>query len=122
VETSSGHHRGFVTLVVSGPIPCFDIQSIATDLGRASNSCSQMRVFFDWSKVESWPFEAPSPIAIAAWRRAAPSIMRAAFLHVHKWDRHAALLSALLRSANAEVRSFRPIDRDLAISWLRGGP
>jgi hypothetical protein len=122
VGAPKARDRDFATLLSSGAVACFDIQSIATELARIPNSGPPLRVLFDWSALESWPFQAPSPVAIANWKCTAPSILRAAFLHVHKWDRQAALLSALLRLANAEAQSFQAIYRDRAISWLCGGP
>jgi hypothetical protein len=77
-----------------------------------------LRVLFDWSHIGSWPFAAPSAAAVREWKAGAPPIGRAAFVHDLKWNRHAAVLAALLRISNAKVRSFRHADAEKAIAWL----
>ena len=61
------------------------------------------------------------PRTLQAWSETTPLIARAAIVHGHKWSRHAALIAALLRMRNAEVRSFRPSDCERAIAWLDRG-
>jgi hypothetical protein len=119
--TSQTRDRAFAALVKSGAQRSFDIECLATELARLPTCGAPLRVLFDWSTVESWPYRAPSAAAIAGWNRTAPSIARAALVHAHKWDRQAALVSALLRVTNAEARCFRPIMHDQAVAWLQGG-
>ncbi len=99
----------------------FDVKAIASELARCQTGDTRLRVLFDWSQVHCWPFEAPSAADVEAWNKTAPSIARAAIIHDQRWNRHAALLAALLRMRNAEVRSFRPSDCEKAIEWLDRG-
>lgn len=96
----------------------FDIAAIASELAVLQAGVGTLRVLFDWSGIGRWPFSAPSAAAIREWNAAAPAIARAAFIHDAKWNRHAAILSALLRIRNAEVRSFHRADTEKAIVWL----
>jgi len=96
----------------------FDIVAIADELTHRASGAGGMRVLFDWSQLKSWPFAAPSAMDSHEWNKAALPIRRAALLHDRKWDRHAAVLSALLRIRGAQARSFRLSDRDNAIDWL----
>lgn len=96
----------------------FDIAAIAGELAHYQTGDARLRILFDWSQVQCWPFEAPSAAALQAWSETTPLIARAAIVHGHKWSRHAALIAALLRMHNAEVRSFRPSDYDRATAWL----
>jgi hypothetical protein len=100
----------------------FDIVAIASELQRAEAAEAALRILFDWSQVTSWPFEAPPAAAIEAWNKTAPSISRAAVVHSQKWYRQAAVLSALMRLRNAQVKSFQPSDTDKALAWLQQGP
>src|SRR5947209_5762987 len=97
-----------------GAQPVFDIVAIAATLANL-HSGNGLRVLFDWSDVESWPFRAPPPAAIRAWNSRAPVVSRAAIIHNQKWDRHAALLSALIRVRNGQARSFHVPDHGAAI-------
>ena len=96
----------------------FDTAAIADELARHASAAGGTRVLFDWSQLTSWPFAAPSMADTQEWNKAALPVARAALVHDRKWDRHAAVLSALLRVGGAEARSFRLSDRDKAINWL----
>jgi hypothetical protein len=105
-----------------GPQPKLDIMVIARELAHFRTCDASLNVLFDWSELDSWPFEAPSLATVRAWKETVPSISRAAILHDSKWTRHAALLAALLRVCHAAVRSFLPSDYDDAIIWLEQEP
>jgi len=102
----------------SGPQPKLDIIAIARELARSRLGDASLKVLFDWSELDTWPFEAPSLATVQAWKEIIPSVSRAAIVHDPKWNRHAALLAALLRVGDAEVRSFLPFYRDAAIIWI----
>jgi hypothetical protein len=112
-----GDHKFFV-LRRHGAQPKLNIIAIAGELSHVQNADTPLRVLFDWSQLKSWPFEAPSLASIQKWKETVPLISRAAIVHDQKWNRHAALLAALLRVGNAEVRSFRSSDYNGAIVWL----
>jgi hypothetical protein len=102
--------------------PKFNIVAVASELGHFQTRDAALRVLFDWSQVQNWPFEAPTAASIRAWNNTAPLIARAAFVHCPKWNRHVAILAALMRVGNAQVRSFHPPDYDKAIIWLKQDP
>lgn len=114
--------RAFLVLRPEGAQPKFDVVAIAGELAGRQTDATALRVLFDWSRVRSWPFAAPSAAAIQEWNNISPTIARAAFVHDPKWNRHAAILSALLRVSDAEARSFHRSDRDKAIAWLERTP
>jgi hypothetical protein len=120
--TSQTGDRALVVLRRQGAQSKLDIEAIARELAQLQTGDAALRVLFDWSQVDRWPFDAPSAAAIQAWNKTAPSIKRAAFVHDPKWNRHAAILSALMRISSAEVRSFHPPDADGAIEWLERDP
>jgi hypothetical protein len=101
-----------------GPQPKLDIMIIARELAHFETRDASLKLLFDWSALESWPFQGPSVATVRAWKDSVPSISRAAILHDPKWTRHAALLAALLRGCHATVRSFLPSDFDDALIWL----
>ncbi len=101
-----------------GPQPKLDIMAIARELAQFQAGDGSLKVLFDWSELNSWPFAAPSLATVQTWKETIPSISRAAIVHDAKWTRHAALLAALLRVCHATVRSFLPSDYDGAIIWL----
>jgi SpoIIAA-like len=117
-EISRIRARSFFTLRWKGVQSTFDIAVIAIELGAAARRRKRLRLLFDWSEIESWPFQAPSASAIRLWNSRAPSIVCAAIVHHHKWNKHAALISALLRLNNSQVKCFRVPERDSAIAWL----
>jgi hypothetical protein len=100
----------------------FDIAEIASELVHCHGRCEPLSVLFEWSEVSFWPFEAPSAIAVRDWKQRALSISRAAILHNPKLTRHVAILSALMRVCEAEVRCFHPAAYDQAVEWLSVGP
>ena len=115
--------RVFLTRRQAGDLARFDVAAIARELtlslqARAPPSNEPPRVLFDWSGVTSWPYKASSQKDIEFWKETVPQISRVAFVHTRRWDSQAALLAALLRSANAEVRSFSPVKLNDAIGWL----
>lgn len=112
----------FFFVRLRGPQPKLDIIAIARELAHLQTGDASLRVLFDWSELDSWQFEAPSPATIQVWKEAVPSVSRAAIVHDPKWNRHAALLAALLRVCNAEVRSFLPSHRDVAVNWIEQKP
>jgi hypothetical protein len=119
MATSRTAERSFLVVRPVGAQTTFDVAAIAGELGRQASGAEGMRVLFDWSQLKSWPFAAPSIADGHEWSRAALPIARAALVHDRKWDRHAAVLSALLRISGAQARSFRLCDRDNAIDWLK---
>jgi hypothetical protein len=88
----------------AGAKPWFDIFEIANELAYCRTDDQGLIVLFDWTHI-------------AAWKETAPPIDCAAFVHSPKFNRHVAILSALLRMHGAKVRSFRDIDA--AGEWLR---
>jgi hypothetical protein len=114
-------YRAFFIFRRKGAQPKFDIAQIAAELMESQDGDAERPVLFEWSEVLSWPFAAPSAAAVRGWAKNAPPVSRAAFVHDQRWNRHAAILAALLRAANAQVRSFRPSDYDKAIQWLERG-
>ena len=98
--------------------PTLDIMAIARELAQIQAGDASLKILFDWSELDSWPFAAPSLATVQSWKESVPSISRAAIVHDPKWTRHAALLAALLRVCHAAVRSFLPSDYGSAIIWL----
>jgi SpoIIAA-like len=119
MATPAPEDRGFCVLRRQGAQPIFDIAAFADQLARSQSDEVPLRILLDWSLIESWPFEVPSPAAIRSWGIIGPSIKRAAIVHARKWNRHAALLSALLRLGGVEVRSFPQRDHSNAADWLK---
>jgi hypothetical protein len=120
--SNSIHHRprqrAFAVIRRRGLHPKLDIMAIAHELGQIQAGDASLKVLFDWSELDSWPFAAPSVATVRAWKETVPSTSRAAIVHDPKWTRHAALLAALLRVCGAAVRSFLPSDYDGAVTWL----
>jgi hypothetical protein len=114
----------FLTIRKEDDQPKLDIAAMAGELSRSwaeharANDEEALRVLFDWSAVTSWPYAVSSHQCLLVWRETVPKIFRAAFVHDRRWDRHAAILSALLRSANTQVLCFPAIRRADAIVWL----
>jgi hypothetical protein len=115
-------NRAFFTLRWSGVQPKLDIAAIAAELANSPSREAMTLLLFEWSKISSWPFEAPTTTAIQAWYTTAPAFSRVAFVHDPKWNRHVAILSALIRVSNGQARSFYPPDYDRAVSWLKQEP
>jgi hypothetical protein len=115
-------NRELTVLPRQGDQSKFDISEIASELAHLHGGEELLSVLFQWSQVTSWPFEAPSASAIRNWKRIAPPISRAALVHNQKLTRHAAVLAALMRVRDAEVRSFHPLAQEDATEWLAGGP
>ena len=109
----------FFILRLRGVQPMFDITAIGNELAKHQTVDGPARILFDWSQIRSWPFEPPSAASIRTWNLSAPAIALGAFVHDRKWNRHVALLAALLRVGNAEVRSFRVSDFENATAWLK---
>jgi len=109
--------RRYVVLPRQGAQPEFDFSAIATELARLQTGTAELRLLFDWISVKSW-FKSPSASDLLDWNNTLPLIRRAAIVYTQKCYRQAAMLSALLRLANAEVRSFHHQNIDLAITWL----
>ena len=77
------------------------------------------RILLDWSRVTSWTFRKPSDRQLRTWREQAARVDRLAIVHDSVGNRQAALLGALLRERRCRVRSYRTIDRNSAIGWLK---
>ena len=118
IEISQAGDRNFFVLRWRGAQPRLDIIAVASELAQFQTDDASLKVLFDWLELESWPFKAPTMAAIEKWKKTVPSISRAAIVHDMKWNRHAALLAALLRVRNAQVCSFRPPDFNRAVSWI----
>jgi hypothetical protein len=97
----------------------FDITAIGNELAKHQTVDGPARILFDWSQIRSWPFGPPSAASIRTWNLSAPAIALGAFVHDRKWNRHVALLAALLRVGNAEVRSFQASDFESATRLAR---
>jgi hypothetical protein len=122
METSKPDGSALFVLSRQGPQQKLDIVAIAAELTRLESGGAALLILFEWSQISAWPFEAPSAAAILEWNASALSIARAAIVHDHKLTRHAALLAALMRVADAQVRSFHPRDLSAAVAWLEQGP
>jgi hypothetical protein len=120
LESSPREDRAFTILRRQGDQSKFDVAAIANELARSNGSDQPLSLLFEWSQVNSWPFEAPSARAIRDWKQTAPLISRAAVVHDHRLTRHSAILAALMRVDGAEVRSFHPPAYDRAVAWLSG--
>jgi hypothetical protein len=118
MSSSDSGDRAFRVLHRHGAQPALDIAAIASELAQCQSGGAAFRAMFDWSEVTSWPFQAPSATAVRFWNATAPIVSRAAIIHDSKWDRHAAVLSALLRVRDVQVRSFHLGDQDRAVIWL----
>jgi SpoIIAA-like len=105
-----------------GPQPKFDLAAIAKEVAHGQANAKLPRVLFDWSGVTIWPFEAPEATAIRYWYTLAPRVARAALIHDEKWDRHASMLTALMRAVGAQVKSFPPGYQERAVAWLEAPP
>jgi hypothetical protein len=101
-----------------GAQPPFDIAAIAMELAQCQGDDAALCALFDWSQVSSWPFQAPPSAAVQTWSSTAPSVSRAAIIHDQKWDKHAAVLSALMRVRGGQVRSFHSLEHEKAVAWL----
>lgn len=110
--------RKCIVLRRQGVQSAFDVAALGEEMTRLSQDEAAQRFLLDWSSIECWPFEAPSAAALKRWNNFAPRFRRVAIVHAPKWNQHAALLSALLRVANTEVRSFHPRDHRDATVWL----
>ena len=64
-----------------GPQPKLDIMAIARDLANFQTSDASLKVLFDWSELDAWPFAAPSLATVQSWKETVPSISRAAIVH-----------------------------------------
>ena len=71
-----------------------DVMAIARELAQFQAGDASLKVLFDWSEMDSWPFVAPSLTTVQSWKETVPPISRAAIVHDPKWTRHAALLAA----------------------------
>jgi stage II sporulation SpoAA-like protein len=116
--SSDSGNRAFRVLRRHGAQPPFDIAAIATELAQCQGDDAALCALFDWSQVSSWPFQAPSAAAVRAWNSTVPPVLRAAIIHDQRWDKHAAVLSALMRIRDGQVRSFHSLDHEKAVAWL----
>jgi hypothetical protein len=120
IESLQRENRAFTILRRQGDQSKFDIAAFASELPRSQEGDEPLSLLFEWSQVSSWPFEAPSAVAIRDWKKSAPRISRAAVVHDHRLNRHAAILAALMRVDGSEVKSFHPPAYDSAVAWLAG--
>jgi hypothetical protein len=81
METLHPGGPAFIVLRLQGAQPTLDIATVASELAHFETGGAALRILFDWSQIQSWPFEAPAAAAIRAWNNTAPSIARAAFVH-----------------------------------------
>jgi hypothetical protein len=121
IEAIQRDGRELTVLRRHGDQSNFDITEIAHELTLRQFGDEFIVVLFDWSRVGSWPFSAPSADATREWKNIAPPISRAALVHCPRLTRHAAILAALMRLRGVAVRSFRPPEYDRAVEWLAGG-
>ncbi len=118
IENPQPATPAFLTLRRRGDQSTFDIAELAAELAHARGEETRLRVLFDWSHVTTWRARTPSADVARIWSTTAPPVARAALVHDHRWTRQAALLSAVIRVASGQVRSFHPRDHEKAISWL----
>ena len=82
-------------------------------------ACQQrLRILFDWTTLVEWDDDDAASAACRQWRDAAPLIERAAIIHDHHWNRHAAVVAAILRTNSVDVRSWLVADYRKALAWL----
>src|ERR1700723_3466606 len=89
----------------AGAKPWFDLFEIANELAYYRTDNQGLIVLFDWTHIAAWPYNSPCEEAIQAWKETAPPTDCAAFVNAPKFNRHVAILSALLRMHGAKVRS-----------------
>jgi hypothetical protein len=77
-----------------------------------------LRLLFDWSGLTGVDSRLTFNLACRSWHRVALLTERAAIIHTHKYDHHAALLAAVFRVNGAEVRSWPLRDHAHAEAWL----
>jgi SpoIIAA-like len=85
-------------------------------------STGPLMLLFDWSEIENWRFVGIAGLPIRRCLDLAGAIKRVAIVHENRWNRQAAWFAAILRSGNAEVRSWNPRDLDAAMAWLKPKP
>src|SRR5260221_5217618 len=65
----------------------------------------RLLILLDWSALKGWDNEAAASISFQGWSVATPLIERVAIVHAPRWNRQAAVLAAMLRIQNVDVRS-----------------
>jgi hypothetical protein len=114
----SGSFSG-VTVCLRGRQLTSEFLEIPTLLAYHCCHEQRLKLLFDWSQLESWRFSADTSMSVESWLDVGRSIERAAIVHHHRWNRQAAWLGAALRLAGSQAHSYRLMEFDKALNWLR---
>lgn len=101
---------GFVSTVEFSALPEFLLNELDGGL--------KAKILFDWRSLDNSSLLGWSVVAMEPWIVVVHRIERIAIVHDPGWNRHAALLAALLRRENLNIRSWRPEHLSTAFDWL----
>jgi hypothetical protein len=96
-----------------------DLSVFETALPDRHAGHQHIQVLFDWTGIEGWEPGTRQPALWPNWRAMAHPIKRAAVVHERRWNRQAALLAAMLRINQTQVRSWLPRYLPAALNWLK---
>jgi hypothetical protein len=119
IEIASLNDESIVTVRFRGRLSVSDLSVFDTALLDPHSGHEHIRVLFDWTGVAGWEPETGDPARWPNWRAMARPIDRAAIIHLHRWNRQAALLAAMLRINKAQARSWLPRNLAAALIWLQ---
>ena len=105
---------------------CFCLRGVqsAAEFGALSSvlpstsSQRRWRILFDWTELLGWDDRRALNLSCQFWHSAADRIVRVSIVHQHRWNHQAALLAAVLRVRDVQVRSWSPRYRVQALTWL----
>lgn len=117
IEIDPRFGDGIVAVRQYGTVTDSDFADLAVKIA-GSTTPDTLLLFMDWLGINRWEFTAPRAEALAAWRKAAKSLRRAAIIHDHRLIRQAAWLGAVLREQGVIVRSW-PQYSEATETWLR---
>jgi hypothetical protein len=116
-----------VAILNAGRIVCLRVVGVQSviEFGTFSDSLPEivaaakpLRVIFDWTALDGWSDKTGSAASHQKWGLTAHLIERAAIVHDRRWYRQAAVLAAVLRTRNVQVRSWRVSELSRALVWL----
>lgn len=120
-EIDSTFGEGIVAIRHHGTVTDSEFTALAGTVADFAR-CGDLLLLLDWVGIEHWTFSVPGGDALVAWRRTAKAIRRVAVIHDPRMNRPAAWLGAVLREEGVIVRSWRPQQAALAITWLQKDP
>lgn len=107
-----------VVIRVSGTQPATEFADVAVLFAQRYRHSSDMRVLFDWTELSNWDDNIRASYSCRRWSDAASLIVRSAIVHNRRWNRHAAVLAAVIRRSRGRVRSWRTTELENAVVWL----